>query len=95
MLTQVLHYAVIVREVTVVNKCLVHANERVGTGRMPDTAFGGIALVGNPYLRLKIFQAVIMHHVLSIAHHFEYHQVTRMRKHESPFFAQRRVVSMV
>src|SRR5439155_11299867 len=91
-LCQILHYRMIVREITVVDECLVQSDKRVRAARMPDPAFRRIAVVANPDISLEIFQPVILYNIISIADQFENNQVLAVRDNECFLLAQRRVV---
>src|SRR5438445_11466369 len=91
-LRQILHYRVVVRKVTVVDKRLVQSYKRVRSAGMPDSAFRGIAVVADPYVSLEIFQPVILYNIISISDQFENNQVLTVRDDECFLLAQRRVV---
>src|SRR5205807_6321360 len=91
-LSQVLHYRMIVRKVTVMDKRLVQSYKRVRAARMPDPALRRIAVVANPYVSLEIFQPVILYNIISVADQFENNQVLAVRDNECFLLAQRRVV---
>src|SRR6266705_2528579 len=85
----------IVREVAVVDKRLVQSDKRVCTARMPDSAFRGIAVVANPYVRLEVFQPIVFYNIISVPDQFENDQVLAVRNDECFLLAQRRVVLQV
>src|SRR6266571_3821385 len=91
-LGQILHYRVIVRKVTVVDKRLLQSYKRVRTARMPDPALRRIAVVANPDVSLEILQPVILYNIISISDQFENDQVLAVRDNECFLLAQRRVV---
>src|SRR5438132_8558536 len=91
-LRQILHYRMIIRKITVVDKRLVQSDKRVCTARMPDTALRRIAVVANPYVSLEIFQPVILYNIIPIADQFENNQVLVVRDNERFLLAQRRVI---
>src|SRR6266705_5714259 len=91
-LRQILHYRMIVRKITVVDKRLVQSYKRVRAARMPDTALRRIAVVANPYVSLEIFQPVILYNIISVADEFENDQVLAVRDDECFLLAERRVV---
>ncbi len=79
----------IVRKITIVDERLVQSDKRVCTARMPDSAFRGIAVVANPYVRLEILQPVILYNIISIPDQFENNQVLTVRDNECFLLAQR------
>src|SRR5437879_7601178 len=91
-LSQVLHYRMIVRKVTVMDKRLVQSYKRVRAARMPDPALRRIAVVADPDLSLEILQPVILYNIISVADQFENNQVLAVRDNECFLLAQRRVV---
>src|SRR6266487_2775320 len=82
----------VIRKITVVDKCLVQSDKRVCTARMPDPAFRGIAVVADPDVSFEIFQPVILYNIISISDQFENNQVLAVRDNECFLLAQRRVV---
>src|SRR5438445_2181734 len=90
-LRQILHYRVVVRKVTVVDKRLVQSYKRVRSAGMPDSAFRGIAVVADPYVSLEIFQPVILYNIISISDQFENNQVLSVSDDECFLLAHRRV----
>src|SRR5437016_547730 len=91
-LGQILHYRMIIRKITIVDKRLVQSDKRVCTAGMPDTALRRIAVVADPYVSLEIFQPVILYNIISIPDKFENNQVLAVRDNERFLLAQRRVV---
>src|SRR5437667_3627061 len=91
-LRQILHYRMIIRKITIVDKRLVQSDKRVRAARMPDTALRRIAVVANPYVRLEVFQPVVLYNVISVADEFENDQVLAVRDDECFLLAERRVV---
>src|SRR6266550_4001558 len=91
-LRQILHYRMIIRKITIVDKRLVQSDKRVCTARMPDPALCRIAVVADPYVRLEIFQPVVLYNTISIPDQFENNQVLTVRDDECFLLAQRRVV---
>src|SRR2546428_5353028 len=91
-LCQILHYRMIIRKITIVDKRLVQSYKRVCTARMPDTALRRIAVVANPYASLEILQPVILYNIISIPDKFENNQVLTVRDNERFLLAQLRVV---
>src|SRR6266446_7636578 len=91
-LRQILHYRMVIRKITIVDKRLVQSDKRVCTARMPDPALRGIAVVANPYVSLEIFQPVILYNIISVADQFENDQVLAVRDDECFLLAERRVV---
>src|SRR6266571_1716649 len=91
-LCQILHYRMIIRKVTVVDKRLVQSYKRVRAARMPDPALRRIAVVADPYVSLEIFQPVIFYNIISIPDQFENDQVLTVRDDERFLLSQRRVV---
>src|SRR5439155_17579393 len=94
-LRQILHYRMIIRKITIVDKRLVQSYKRVCTARMPDTALRRIAVVADPDVSLEIFQLVIFYNIISVADEFENDQVLAVRDDECFLLAQRRVVLAV
>src|SRR3989449_4818743 len=82
----------VIRKVTVVDKCLVQSYKRVGAAGMPDTALRRIAVVANPYVSLEICQPVVLYNIISISDQFENNQVLAVRDDECFLLAERRVV---
>src|SRR2546425_1156016 len=91
-LRQILHYRMVIREITVVYKRFVQSDKRVSSPWMPDTALRRIAVVANPYVSLEIFQPVVLYNIISIADQFENNQVLAVGNNECFLFAQRLVV---
>src|SRR2546428_1415802 len=91
-LGQILHYRMVIRKITIVDKRLVQSDKRVCTAGMPDPALRRIAVVANPYVSLEIFQPVILYNIISIPDQFENNQVLTVRDNEGFLLAQRRVV---
>src|SRR5437016_12010664 len=91
-LRQILHYRMIIRKVTVVDKRLVQSYKRVGAAGMPDPALRRIAVVANPYVSLEVFQPVVLYNIISIPDQFENNQVLAVRDNECFLLAQRPVV---
>src|SRR5438876_10361830 len=91
-LCQILHYRMIIRKITIVDKRLVQSDKRVCTARMPDPALRRIAVVANPYVSLEIFQPVVLYNIISIPDQFENDQVLAVGDNERFLLAQRRVV---
>src|SRR2546428_970727 len=94
-LRQILHYRMIIRKVTVVDKRLVQSYKRVGAAGMPDPALRRIAVVANPDVSFEILQLVILYNIISIADQFENNQVLAVGNNECFLLAQRRVVLKV
>src|SRR6266576_3631772 len=94
-LRQILHYRMVIRKVTVVDKRLVQSYKRVRAARVPDPALRRIAVVANPDVSLEILQPVILYNIISISDQFENDQVLAVRDNECFLLAQRRVVLMV
>src|SRR2546425_12482290 len=91
-LGQILHYRMIIRKITIVDKRLVQSDKRVCTTGMPDPALCRIAVVADPDVSLEIFQPVILYNIISISDQFENDQVLAVRDNECFLLAQRRVV---
>src|SRR2546428_3789840 len=91
-LSQILHYRMIIRKITIVDKRLVQSDKRVRATRMPDPALRWIAVVADPYVSLEIFQPVILYNIISVADQFENNQVLPVRDNECFLLAERRVV---
>src|SRR3989442_757587 len=94
-LRQILHYRMIIRKITIVDKRLVQSDKRVRAARMPDTALRRIPVVADPYVSLEIFQPVVLYNVISISDQFENDQVLAVRDNKRFLLAQRRVVLQV
>ena len=78
----------IVGEVPVMNQRLIQAYERMSPPRMPDPAFGGISLVGDPDVGLKILQLVVLGGLFGIAHDLQNHHIPSVGKDKSFLFAE-------
>src|SRR5207253_8677831 len=91
-LCKILHYRVVVRKITIVDKRLVQSYKRVRAARMPDPALRRIAVVADPDVSLEILQPVIFYNIISIPDQFENNQVLAVRNDECFLLAQRRVV---
>src|SRR5713101_5579154 len=91
-LSQILHYRMIIREITIVDERLVQSDKRVRTTRMPHPAFRRIAVVANPYVSLEILQPIILYNIISISDQFENNQVLAVRDNECFLLTERRVV---
>ena len=87
-LRQILHYRMIIRKITIVDKRLVQSYKRVRAAGMPDPALRRIAVVANPDVSLEIFQPVILYNIISIADQFENDQVLAVRDNECLLLAQ-------
>ena len=77
----------IIGKIAIMDECLVHPNEWVGTAGMPDFPFRRIAMMPDPNVGVEIFQPVIANHIIAVADHLEHEQVFPVRQHESPFVA--------
>src|SRR5207245_2672671 len=91
-LRQILHYRMIIRKITIVDKRLVQSDKRVRAARMPDSALRRVSVVADPYVSLEIFQPVILYNIISISDQFENNQVLAVRDNECFLLAERRVV---
>src|SRR5437667_3129903 len=91
-LRQILHYRMIIRKITIVDKRLVQSDKRVCAARMPDPALRRIAVVANPDVSLEILQPVIFYNIISVADQFENDKVLAVRDNECFLLAQRSVV---
>src|SRR5437667_9618675 len=91
-LCQILHYRMVIRKVTVVDKRLVQSYKRVCTARMPDTALRRVSVVADPDVSLEILQPVILYNIISITDQFENDQVLAVRNKECFLLAERRAV---
>src|SRR6266705_6096029 len=91
-LSQILHYRMIVRKITIVDERLVQSDKRVCSAGMPDPALRWISVVADPDVSLEIFQPVIFYNIISVADQFENNQVLAVRDNERFLLAQRRVV---
>src|SRR5439155_3642198 len=94
-LRQILHYRMIIRKITIVDKRLVQSDKRMCTARMPDPALRRVSVVTDPYVSLEIFQPVILYNIISIPDQFENNQVLTVRDNKRLLLAQRRVVLQV
>src|SRR6266567_7350010 len=91
-LRQILHYRMVIRKITIVDKRLVQSYKRVRAARMPDPALRRIPVVANPDVSLEILQPVVLYNIISVADQFENDQVLAVRDNECFLLAQRRVV---
>src|SRR2546428_10316047 len=91
-LGQILHYRMVIRKITIVDKRLVQSDKRVCTARMPDPALRRIAVVADPNVSLEVFQPVVFYNVISVADEFENDQVLAVGNDECFLLAERRVV---
>src|SRR5437016_1769013 len=91
-LRQILHYRVVVRKITIVDKRLVQSDKRVRAAGMPDPTLGRVSVVADPDVSLEIFQPVIFYNIISVADQFENDQVLAVGNDECSLLAQRRVV---
>jgi len=87
-LRQILHYRMIIRKITIVDKRLVQSDKRVRAARMPDSALRRVAVVADPDVSLEIFQPVILYNIISIPDQFENDQVLAVRNDECFLLAQ-------
>ena len=94
-LAQVLAHGVVVGEVTVVHQGFVQADEGMRPTRMPYPPFGGVALVGNPHAGALVFQLVILHHLLGVAHDLEHRKVPPVAEHKGTLLSQTGVEGVV
>ena len=62
---------------------------------MPHAAARGIPLVRDPYVRPRIFHAVVLHYRFCVSHHLENDEVARVRKHERALVAEGRIELVV
>src|SRR5207245_8572413 len=91
-LRQILHYRMIIRKITIVDKRLVQSDKRVRAARMPDSALRRVSVVADPDVSLEIFQPVILYNIISVADQFENDQVLSVGYNECFLLAERRAV---
>ena len=94
-LAQILAHGIIVGEVAVVDQSLVEPHKGMGSARVPDPALGGIALVGDPDVGLKLLEHVEPDHLLGVAHDLEDHHVLAVGEHKGPLGRARLVEGLV
>ena len=94
-LAQVFGDAEVVGEVAVVDQGLVHADEGVRAGGVPDAALGRIALMGDPDVSREVVHPIVLHHLFGIADDLEDQQVSGVREDERLLLAQGRVEALV
>ncbi len=70
----------------------MHADEGVSARGMPHAPSGGISLVGNPYVRIKIVKFVILDRFLGVSDYLEDHHILAVRQHERLFLSEGGVV---
>ena len=87
--------SIVVGEVPVMHKGLIHADERVGPSRMPHPAFGWVALVRDPPVGFEIFKLIILGHLLGVPYDLEDHDITAVGQHKRLFVDQRRIVFLI
>src|SRR5438093_7937286 len=90
-LSQILHYRMIICEITVMDKCLMQPDKWVCAAGMPDPTFRRIAVMADPDVSLEIFQPVVLDNIISVADQFQNDQVLAMRDNERFLLSQRRV----
>ncbi len=78
----------VVGKVTIVHKRFVHADEWMRATRMPDASAGGIALVGDPDVRARVFHSVVLNRGFGITHNFDNDEVSRVGHDECAFFTE-------
>ena len=94
-LPQIFADGIVVCKIAVVDQRFVHAHKRMRSARMPHTPLGGIALMGNPRMRLKILELVILDILLGIADQFENQEISSVGEDEGALVAERGVVVVV
>jgi hypothetical protein len=77
------------------DKGFIETHEGVSAARMPDAAFSGIALMGNPNVSLEAFQLVVLGDLLRITDDLEDHHVSSVREDKGPLVAQRAVIGLI
>ncbi len=78
----------IISKVSVMHQSFIEAAERMGTSRMPYSAFGRVPLMGDPDMGFKIFQPVILSGLLGIAYDLQDHHIAAVRKNEGLLLPQ-------
>ena len=94
-LAQVFADRKVVGEVAVVHQGGVQGRKGMGAAGVPDPSPGGVALVGDPDVGLKIQEVVIESGFFGVAHDLEDHQVAPLGEHKGLFLAQGGVIGLV
>ena len=65
------------------------------TAWMPDSAFGRVAMMTDPYVRVKVFELVVTHHVIAVADHLQHEQILPVRKDKGSFVSLGGIKGMI
>src|SRR5947199_9494083 len=90
-LSQILHYRMIICEITVMDKCLMQPDKWVCVAGMPDTTFRRRAVMADPDVSLEIFQPAVLDNIISVADQFQNDQVLAMTDNERLVLSLRRL----
>src|SRR4030042_2323362 len=85
----------IIGEITVMHQSFVHADEWMGSSRVPDPPFRRIALMSDPAVCLEILQKIILGHLFRISDDLEDHHIPPVREDERLLLSQGGIVLMV
>ena len=85
----------VVGKIAIVHQGLVHPDEWVCTGRVPDPPLGGIALVGNPDVGSEIIQFIELDHLLRITHDLQDKKISAVGEHKGMLFTKGIIVCLV
>ena len=78
----------VVREITVVYKCLMQPDKGVRAAWMPDPALRRITVVADPNVGLEVLKLIVLYNVITIAYEFQNDQVLAVRHDECFLLAQ-------
>src|SRR5664279_1334133 len=70
------------------DKGFVKTYKGMSAARMPDAALGGVPLMCNPYIGIKVFEFVVLGHLFGIPYDLKDHHVLAMGKDKGPFLAE-------
>src|SRR5205809_1842709 len=90
-LSQILHYRMIICEITVMDKCLMQPDKWVCAAGMPDPTFRRIAVMADPDVSLEIFQPVVLDNIISVANKFQNDQVLPIKDNDPFLLSKERV----
>ena len=95
MLFQIFADSMIVGKITVVNQGFIQPDERMGPAGMPDPTFGGVALMCDPAVGLKILEKIVLGHLFGIADDFQDHDISAVGEDKGLLLSQRRIKLLI
>ena len=82
LLAQIFRHGMVIGKIAVVHQGFVESHKGMGACRMPDFALGGVSLVGDPHMGLKVVQLIVFHHFFRISHDFENNEIPSVAQHK-------------